>query len=288
MQENTTSNAGVVDIHSMSEATHVRLRGSAKRAGEQLLPKETPLTPAAIAILASAGIVTPLIYPRPTVGHLTTGSEIISPSQTPEAGQSRNTNAPLRRALLAEYGAPLLAQKHSGEDPHESLEQCKEPAMSGTDLLLISGGASGGAHDHTANVIKALGFELVCSKVNCRPGKPLLIGIKEDRVAVGLPGNPLSHFVTFHIFVRQILALLAGAPAPSWRHAILSGAPILASDPRETFWPARTTNDSIQPMPWLDSGHLSALLGVNALLRIAPNQKPANGKTVAYVPCGLP
>ena len=286
MQEDAEVEGDCVVIGRIGGPSHVRLRGSAAKRGAVLLSPGTGLTPAGLAVLASAGQVSPLVTPRPRVFHLTTGSEVVDASEQPGPGQIRNTNAPLIRALLAEHCALWTGARHAGEDPREALEICRVGEAAAADLLLISGGSSGGAHDHTGEILEALGFEIVCRKVNCRPGKPLLIGIRDGKVAVGLPGNPVSHFVTFHVFVRQLLALLGGLPPAVWRRVPLCGGDVLRPDPRETFWPAVLSAAGSVALPWLDSGHLGALVGVNALLRVPAGTQPLAGELVEVLCCG--
>jgi molybdopterin molybdotransferase len=286
MQEDAVADGDAVVVERIGGPSHVRLRGSAAREGEELLSSGASLTPAALAVLASAGTVSPLVVPRPRVFHLTTGSEIIDPSLPPLPGQIRNTNAPLIRALLEENGACWTGSRHAGEDPEEALEIIRGLAQPAPDLLLISGGSSGGAHDHTGEVLEELGYEIICRKVNCRPGKPLLVGVGGGRLAVGLPGNPVSHFVTFHVFVRRILALLGGHPVTGWRSATLEGGDVLRADPRETFWPAALQDGFVRALPWLDSGHLGALVGVDALIRVPAGKQPLAGETVEVLCCG--
>ncbi len=286
MQEEVRLDAGEVVFERIGGPTHVRLRGSAAQKGDVLLPSGTRLTPAALAVLASAGVVHPRVIPRPRVFHLTTGSEVIDASLAPGQGRIRNTNAPLVRALVEEHGAAWVGSRHVGEDPGEALEICRWAQQEGVDLLLISGGSSVGAHDHTGQVLEALGFEMVCRRVSCRPGKPLLIGLAPGRVAVGLPGNPVSHFATFHVFVRQILALLGGLSQPGWKRASLRDGSVLKPDPRETFWPALLDESGVDALAWLDSGHLGALVGVNALIRVPSGKQPLAGETVEVLCCG--
>ena len=286
MQEEAVLEGDRVVIGRIDGPLHVRLRGSAAKRGAVLLTHGERLTPARLAVLASAGQVWPLVTPRPRVFHLTTGSEVVDASGKPGPGQIRNTNGPLIRALLGEGDALWTGSQHAGEDPREALEICRGGEAAGVDLLLVSGGASGGAHDHTGEVLQALGFEIVCRKVNCRPGKPLLVGIKGGQLAVGLPGNPVSHFVTFHVFVRRILALLGGVPCAHWKRAVLCEGSVLRADPRETFWPATVGASGVVALPWLDSGHLGALVGVNALIRVPSGKQPLAGELVEVLCCG--
>jgi molybdopterin molybdotransferase len=285
MQEDVKVTGTTLEIATFKRTTHVRLRGSAKQCGDRLLPIGTRLHPAALAILASAGRTHPLVQPRTTVAHLTTGSEIIEASQTPVQGQVRDTNGPLIRALLEESDASFLGHKHTSEDVEAALDICRESPFTDADLLLISGGSSGGAHDHTAEILERLGFGLICRKVNSRPGKPLIVGLNGNKVAVGLPGNPVSHFVTFHLFVRHILSLQRGVLSPEWRTATICNAELILADPRETFWPAQLRDNTVEALPWLDSGHLTGLLEVNALIRVPSGRTPTSGEPVEYIDC---
>ncbi len=284
MQEEARVDGGEVVIERVGGPSHVRLRASAAKKGDVLLPAGVRLTPAALAVLASAGEVMPLVTPRPRVFHLTTGSEVVDAGLSPQPGQIRNTNAPLIRALLEEFGAAWVGSCHVGEDPGEAVKVCRR-FEADLDVLLISGGSSVGTHDHTGEVLEELGFEIVCRKVNCRPGKPLLLGVGRGRVAVGLPGNPVSHFAAFHVFVRRILALLAGVPAPGWRQVCLLSSDVVRPDPRETFWPAWLDNSGVEALAWLDSGHLGVLVGVNALIRVPAGKQPLAGEPVEVLCC---
>lgn len=113
----------------------------------------------------------------------------------------------------------------------------------------------------------------------------MLIGVGGGRVAVGLPGNPVSHFAAFHVFVRRILALLGGLPAPGWRRVCLRNANVVRPDSRETFWPAFLAEAGVEPLAWLDSGHLGALVGVNALLRVPAGKQLLAGEPVEVLSC---
>lgn len=232
----------------------------------------------------------PKVFATPNVAHITTGSEIVPPDAPLQPGKIRNTNATLIRALVEESLAAYVAHHHVDESLEAGLEICASPAIAKADVLLVSGGSSVGKHDRTADLLEALGFELVCRKVDCRPGKPLLLGIKGDQIAIGLPGNPVSHFVTFHLFVRRVLLLMAGHTPPRVVHAKLRSSETLESSERETYWPARyevsRTDLVVSPQPWLDSGHLSALGKVNALIRLPGNQKlPVDDDLVEFIPC---
>jgi molybdopterin molybdotransferase len=216
----------------------------------------------------------PKVSRLPRVAHLATGAELVDPDKKPALGQIRDSNSILIRSLLASYSADLVWQKRVGDTRElftQSVEQCLNLRP---DILLLSGASSVGDHDHAFSVLEELGFNILFRTVSIRPGKPLILAQKGSTLAFGLPGNPLSHFVCFHLFVRRaILRLLGLAPTPFLSATLLPGAPI-KPDPRETWWPCHLHSSqgllTAQPLPWRDSSDLSCLARTNALVRIHP------------------
>lgn len=293
MQEDAHAEGNAIRVSTLERAGHVRRRGATAKTGDVLLKSGTVLGAVESGLLAANGIVSPLVAIRPRIAHLTTGSEIVPPEATPGAGQVRNSNAALVRALAEQSGAVPAAHSHCGESLGEALAICQSEAFAGADILIVSGGASVGDHDNTPALIEKLGFERVFRKAAIRPGKPVLLGVRGDRVAIGLPGNPVSHFVTFHLFVRRVIARLAGRAAPDLAVGrVRDPGKILERGKLETWWPAtwslRDGAVEIFPAPWLHSGHLSAFAGANALLRVPPGELPADGASLDFLPCGEP
>lgn len=293
MQEDVMIEGEGIRVATMERAGHVRRCGATAKAGEVLLKSGTLLGAAELGILASNGLVSPRVVGCPRIAHLTTGSEVVPPYAVPAEGQVRNSNATLVEALAEQAGAEVTAHSHCGESLEEALAICKNGAFANSEILIISGGASVGDHDNTSALIEKLGFEWVFRKVAIRPGKPFLLGIRDGRVAIGLPGNPVSHFVTFHLFVRRVIAHLAGFPPPSLASGrVCDPQKILERGKLETWWPAawsiRHGAVELFPKPWLHSGHLLALVSANVLLRVPAGQLPADGESFEFLPCGQP
>jgi len=289
MQEQVQVVVEGIQITAISQSDYVRKQGSTARIGDEILPAGTAINPASLAILHAIGMTKPKVIPSPTVAHLTTGREIIPAGNIPEPGQVRNTNAPMIRALLQESGISQLVHDHSDESLQASRTICRRDDFANADLLLVSGGSSVGDHDHTQELLEELGFEILCQKVLCRPGKPFLFGEKGRQIAVGLPGNPVSHFVSFHLFVKRILHRLMGYPVTKTLSAILSPGTALDDPQLETYWPGewrlRHQEMRLAAKPWLNSGQLTALVGVNALIRLPANQPaPQSGECVEFLP----
>jgi len=269
--ENTALDGDSLEIKDRPSARWVRRRGSQARRGNRLVRAGTVLSPGAIALMATVGAVRPLVSPPIRAMHLGTGSEIVPAAMNPPAGCIRDSNAPLIAALLGQAGAQCVFHAHVSEEVSEAVKALENM---GVDMLLVSGGASVGAYDGTAEIFRRLGFASHFTKVSCRPGKPLIFATRGAQVAFGLPGNPLSHFVCFHLFVRRALDRLAGAPLPPLCRVQITGeAP--PADPRETWWPARVFPGRetlcAEPLPWRESSDVTSLALANALLRIPPS-----------------
>jgi len=288
MLEDSRSTESETELLTPPSPELIRKKASAIRAGETLLPAGTIIQAGETALLASEGISEPLVHPRPRIAHITTGSEIVPFAESPPPGSIRNTNSPMLRALIESAGAAAPHHSHVDES-REALAAAIEAATP-FDILLVSGGASVGRHDHTRAAFESLGFEILAHGVNLKPGKPLILAKKNSTLAFGIPGNPASHFAVFHLFIRRAIDLLMGKTPAAFAVATLEpGAPI-APERRETFRPARCriVSGKLQAsaLPWIDSGDVSCLRGANALIRIKPNTPPPQtGSQIELLPC---
>ncbi len=255
---------------------HVRRRGEDAKAGDVLVRAGSVLGAGAIGLLASVGCVRPKVTRGLDALHVATGNELVDADRAPSAGQVRDSNSPLVAAWARRRGL-CLGQKRVGEDA-AALRQAIEGRR---DLLLISGGASVGGHDCTAEVLEAVGFELLVTKVAVRPGKPLIVARRGDEWAFGLPGNPLSHFVCLHVFVDAALsAVRGGFGAPVLRQGPVVDA--VAGNARETWWPAVEEREGLRPLPWTSSGDLTPLASADALVRV-PVSGLAAGEMAEFI-----
>ena len=277
MQEDTRPgpSTGQRELLQTPSIRHIRRRASQARAGDTLLSPGQRLGPGALALLASVGATTPLVHRRVRVAHLVTGGELVAPDQTPAAGQIRDSNSTLIASLLADAGAELCWYRRVADTRATTAAAFVEALATSADILLISGGASVGDHDHTGSLLAEFGFTIHCDKVASRPGKPFIAASRDGRLAFGLPGNPLAHFVCFHLFVKRVLARLAGTDPTFLIRATLDEYSMLEDNARETWWPAylshaRNTSLVVTPLPWRDSSDLTVLALADALVRIPP------------------
>jgi molybdopterin molybdotransferase len=284
MQENVERTGDRIRIVRRETVSNISFRGEDLHAGEPLLPVGTKLNAGALAILASAGRVHPLVSPRLRVLHFTTGDEIVPPEQTPQPGQIRDSNSILIRSLLLNFPCDLH-QAHLPENFEKAKAESgkRKAEIENADVILFSGGASVGEKDFTGALLEWLGFEIVFSQVNIRPSRPLIFGVAGgagvhvSRVAFGLPGNPLSHFVCFHFAVAAALASLTGGEPPGFLRGRLAGTLDDKPCPRETLWPAKLeigpdATARLHPLAWANSSNVACLASANALIRVPANR----------------
>jgi molybdopterin molybdotransferase len=195
-------------LRAVPEGKHIRPSGEDVRAGEVLLQAGRRLGAPELGLLATAGFSHPPVHPRPRVVVLSTGDELVPPTQRPEFGQVRDSNAYLLYGALREAGAvPVMA----GIVP-DDVEQLKEAVFSHllqADAFISTGGVSVGERD----VVKAAFFkrgDVSFYRVAMQPGMPQGFGHVEGKPFFGLPGNPVSVFVSFEVFIRPALRKMMG------------------------------------------------------------------------------
>ena len=275
MQEDVERAGEWITLRERGAKTWIRYRGEDARKGERLLAAGARLRAGELSLLAQLGVVTPKVGRAPRVLHFATGNELVEPAKRPGAGQIRDSNSTLIGALLADVSAELVAQSRCGDALEVLVREIEQYPVEDWDCLLVSGGASVGDYDFGGRALAKLGFTTHFRQINIRPGKPLVCATRGRQVAFVIPGNPVSHFVTFQVAIRSGLERLAGAP-PSWTRAQIALAEDLPAKPneRETLWPAHAgVQDGalhVWPLAWQSSGDLRGLLGANALVPIAP------------------
>ncbi|HEX9124641.1 MAG TPA: gephyrin-like molybdotransferase Glp [Actinomycetota bacterium] len=190
------------------EGKHIRPAGEDVRAGQPLVKTGRRVGAPELGLLATAGISHPLVHPRPRVVVLSTGDELIPPSQGPEFGQVRDSNAYLLFGALREAGAVPVMAGIVRDDP-DALKETVLNHLVQADAFVSSGGVSVGERD----VVKAAFFrrgDVEFFKVAMQPGMPQGFGHIEGKPYFGLPGNPVSVFVSFEVFIRPALMKMMG------------------------------------------------------------------------------
>jgi len=188
---------------------NIRPAGQDMRAGQVVLRAGTPLSPAAVGVLASLGVSQVPVHLRPLVAIFSTGDELRRVDQDLGPGQIRDTNSYTLAAAAADYGARVLRLEVARDRLEDVLTRFDEAIQNGAQLIISSAGVSVGAYDVVKAAVEAEGA-LSFWRVRMRPGKPLAFGQVRGVPFFGLPGNPVSAWVGFEVFVRPAILKMAG------------------------------------------------------------------------------
>jgi molybdopterin molybdotransferase len=234
--------------------SNIRTRGSDLAIGALALPAGQLIGPGEIALLAALGCARVATYRAPRVAIVCTGDELRDVHEVLPPGALVNSNAYMLAAQVEDAGG-VATVLPSAPDRIEEIIARFEQALAGSDVVLTSGGVSVGDHDLVAEALSRAGVETRFWKVAMKPGKPLLFGMRGAVPVLGLPGNPVSAFVGFEVFVRPLLSRMRGLRAPY--PALI---PVrLAHDHRKSKGRPELARGVLTPSP-SDSGALTAEL----------------------------
>ena len=214
MQEQCSRDGDRVRVEQPPRAgQHLRRRGEELTAGTLALPAGTRLQAAELALSAACGATTVRVFRRPRVALLVTGDELVPQGSDPAPGKLIETNSVALSALCREAGAEVQFLGIAPDDVDGIAARLRDAPA---DILVTTGGASVGDHDHAQAALERLSGSLVFHTVAIRPGKPVLFGTASGgRLVFGLPGNPAAATLGFELFVRLAIRLLAGDPRPA-------------------------------------------------------------------------
>jgi molybdopterin molybdotransferase len=268
--ELTDGGTELVTIHkALPVGTNIRRRGEDMRAGAVVLRSGMRIGPPELAVLASVQKTSVAVGRRPTVAILSTGDELVEPDGVLAPGKIVNTNGALLAALVAEAGAiprPLGIVRDTRDETIAALRTALD-----SDFVISSGGVSVGAFDFVKEALEAIGAETKFWRVAMKPGKPVVLSRYQDRVIFGLPGNPVSCFVSFHLFVAPALRRYAGQSEPLFRPTVRmrTAAPLKSLGDRRVY--VRVHVSAVDgelvatPLTAQGSGSLTSMLGANGL-----------------------
>jgi len=250
--------------------TNVRPMGSQVVKGTVALEKGMLLNPAAIGFLAGLGFSSVKVYQKPSIGIVITGNELVPAGQPLPHGKVYESNAlMLQMALRNEQFEDVTL--YQVQDDFDSTKSILEKAIEANDVVVISGGISVGDYDFVGRALENLSVETLFYKVNQKPGKPLLVGKKNDKLIFALPGNPAASLTCFYLYVRPTLKRLSGQLATYSANA----NKVLVHDyqvdnSRDQFLKAKLDGDEVTILSHQDSSMLDSFALANALVYL-PN-----------------
>jgi molybdopterin molybdotransferase len=285
MQEDIRREGAEILINAEVEpGEFIRRRGSDLSEGQKILAAGERIHPQTLALLASQGLAEIDVGGEVRAAIITTGDELVFPGRPLDAGQIYESNSTLLQALFAKCGVSTASAVHCPDDA-PSIESALRTGLQ-HDVLVIVGGISVGARDLVKPALTSVGAQTDLWRVSVKPGKPFLFGRAGECAIFGLPGNPVSAFVTFLLFVRPALLRMMGA-----NDAELSlpkyGAQLTVELQNESDRPhyvrGRLVQGKFTPVGRQESHALYGLSRANAVLRVAPGQIFPIGATVSVL-----
>jgi molybdopterin molybdotransferase len=287
MVENTEKAGGRVRIlRPVGQGDNIGEAGEDVQKGDLVLEKGDLVGPAEVGMLAALGHASVRSSRRPEVAVIATGDEIVEPGRKPRPGQIRNSNGHALRAMALQAGAKA-DYLGIARDRDSSLKLKIRKARK-ADILVLSGGVSVGDHDLVKEELRGLGVRPVFWRVRIKPGKPVFFGVRGRQLVFGLPGNPTSAMVTFHLFVRPAIDRMLGRKivGPRAGKAVLEKE-IALKPGRTQFLRAVLAGDGpglrVDPFPDQKSGVLRSMVRSRALIVVPADVSRIERGTVVEI-----
>jgi molybdopterin molybdotransferase len=271
-RECTAEENGLMRIVVEDKNRNVRARGEDIQAGQVVLTKGTRLQAAQIALLASLGFAEVATARRARIGILTTGSELVEPGTPLGPGQIYNSNYYSLSAQIGACGAEAVPMGRSADELEPTVALIAD-CLARCDLLIVSGGVSAGDFDFVPAAMQRAGLTLFFQKIAVQPGMPTVFGGRDGKAVFGLPGNPVSTFVIFAVFIQPLIMRLMGHDfRPRTAKATLASGYKRSQAGRGAFLPLRVCDGRAEVLEYHGSAHLHALGQADALLYLPAGQ----------------
>ena len=287
-QENAVLDRDTLTIADpVDEGLFVRDQGEDIPAGHEILKAGTRLKPADLALAASVGVTHITAFKPLKVAILLTGDELVEPGTALEPGQIYNSNRYWLQAMLTDIGCEVLDPgivRDTAEETRAALKRSSE----GADLIITCGGVSVGEEDHVRAAVESMG-RIDLWQIAMKPGKPLAYGKTNEADFIGLPGNPVSAFVTFVLMGLPFLQIRMGmAPATLSPRLMLADFDWPKPDRRREFIRVKQAqNDTgewvLKRWPNQGSGVMSSVAWADGFVDIAPGTTIESGQAVPYL-----
>ena len=253
---------------------NISSKGEDVKIDDIVLKRKSYVQPQDIAVIASVGHTYVRVKKKPVVGIISTGNELVNPSDKPGISQIRNSNAYQLVAQVIRAGGAPIDYGIASDNEAVTLE-IVEKAIQKSDLVVITGGVSMGDFDFVPAVLENAGVKIIFDRVNVQPGKPTTFGVHSKAIVFGLPGNPVSSFIQFELLIRPLINRMMGYDWKPFEYVFPMGVnyerkstdrlgiiPILLNKDMEVF-----------PVEFHGSAHLTALSGSNGLVTLKPGKK---------------
>ena len=284
--ENVRAADDGIEITRPSNARHICLQGEDVRVGDVVVRAGETLGALEIANLIGCGITEVDVYRPLRLAVLSTGNEIVDDPAKLVHGKIMNTNGPML-AMLARRFAMDVVLEESIPDSLKATVETISKAAEAADIVVLSGGVSVGDYDFVGTALSDAGLDVHFTSVEIKPGRPLTFASGRGAAVFGLPGNPVSVHVMFHVFVLRAAALMCGGQLPLREIELPMGADFRRRKAdRIEYVPARLDdNGSLSAVEFHGSAHLTALTACDGFMIVPIGvHELAAGRRVVFLP----
>jgi molybdopterin molybdotransferase len=269
VEDSATLPSGRIKFNGSDPKINISFRGEDVRIGDVVLEPGKLIKPQDIALMASVGHTRVQVKKMPRVGIISTGDELVEPSDTPGISQIRNSNA---YQLLTQVSRAGGEGKYYGIAPDNEIitNELIQSAINESDIVIITGGVSMGDFDFIPAVLKQAGVEILFEQINVQPGKPTIFGNHLKALVFGLPGNPVSSFIQFETLVRPLINKMMGY---EWKFPEQKLPMAIRYERRSALrmgWVPViiTENMEVKPVDFHGSAHISALPYADGIISV--------------------
>jgi molybdopterin molybdotransferase len=268
MQEHTEEHGDRVRVHKHKGPTHICKQAEDIKTGDVILEAGTRLGALEIANLISSGITTVEVFRQPRLSIISTGDEIVDDPSQIGPGKIMNSNGPMLAALAKWHGLPVAGRRMLRDD-EEATHRGIRAALEEADVVVLTGGVSVGQFDFVLDSLDEAGLQVRFSRLAVKPGKPTVFCWSDGKCAFGLPGNPVSAYLMFHLFVLRAAARMTGAQPPVREIRLRLRKDFSRRKlERLEFVPARLGEDgTVAVVEFHGSAHLAAVLSADGFFQ---------------------
>ena len=240
------------------------------KVGDVMWRKGQPIKPSHIAIFSAVGCTNPLVARQPRVAILSTGDELVEPNEKPGPGKIRNSNAWQLMAQVTQAGS-VPVYMGIVPDTREDTDIAISKALAENDVVILTGGVSMGDFDFVPEIMRKNKVDIRFQKVAVKPGRPTVFGVTDKSWIFGLPGNPVSSFINFEIFVKPLLYKLMGYDFKPVEMKLPMGVNFKRKKADRLEWVPVKMNENAEvvPVSYHGSAHIHAVCLSNALMSVA-------------------
>ena len=263
---------GFVNLYSsLTPGEEIGFKGSDIHKGDVILGKGEVLTPSKIGVIASQGYSHVKVYRTPNVGVISTGNELIPCGDDLSEGEIYDINSVMLESSLNSFG---VSCDNLGivRDDYDLIKNSIEKGLEDCDLVIVSGGTSAGVGDNLRRILDELG-SVIIHGISVQPGKPTLVGIVNDKLVIGLPGNPVSALIVFNVYILPSIKGLIGLVDNDEDNSVTGVLNKRIHSPvgREQYQLVKITDkDTVEPI-FKDSGAIFSLVSADGYIKIGKN-----------------